>query len=59
VLVTLEEALELDDTGVVDTTHDLDFLEDVGSLRVSAAQDRRTESGSAVDTDASPPRGES
>jgi hypothetical protein len=32
VLVALKEAKELDDAGVVDTTHDLNLLEDVCSL---------------------------
>ena len=32
-LVALGKANELDDVGVVDTSHDLDLFEDVGSLQ--------------------------
>jgi len=32
VLVRLEEVEELDDTGMIDTAHDLDLFEDVGAL---------------------------
>jgi len=57
VLVALEEALELDDAGMIDTAHNLDFFENVGSLQFSdVVREARYRATAAVDTDASPPR---